>query len=54
LDITHFATLILTALPHDAVALACLAEVEHAHANTEFAVTYLRHVQLGQPAESAA
>ena len=24
-------------------ALACLAEVEHAHGHTEFAVTYLRH-----------
>jgi len=34
---------VLSAVPHDAVALACLAEVEQAHGHTEFAVTYLRY-----------
>jgi hypothetical protein len=27
------------------MALACLAEVEHVHGHTEFAVTYLRYAQ---------
>lgn len=44
-DVTNLATLILSAVPHDAVALACLAEVEHAHGHTDFAVTYLRQAQ---------
>ncbi|MDZ4074559.1 MAG: acetylglucosamine transferase [Hylemonella sp.] len=44
-DVTNNATLVLSAVPHDPLALACLAEVEHAHGNTEFAVTYLRHAQ---------
>ena len=31
------------------MALACLAEVEHAHGHTEFAVTYLRHAFVCRP-----
>lgn len=41
--VTELAETVLSAVPHDPVALACLAEVEHAHGHTEFAVTYLRH-----------
>lgn len=41
--ITELAEMVLCAVPNDAVALACLAEVEHAHGHTEFAVTYLRY-----------
>ncbi|CAN7610708.1 glycosyltransferase family 41 protein [Acidovorax sp. Leaf78] len=41
--VTELAELVLSAVPHDPVALACLAEVEHAHGHTEFAVTYLQH-----------
>lgn len=44
-DVTNLATLILSAVPHDPVALTCLAEVEHAHGHTEFALTYLRQAQ---------
>ncbi|GAB4404718.1 MAG: tetratricopeptide repeat protein [Rhodoferax sp.] len=43
--VTEFCETILCALPHDPVALACLAEVEHAHGHTDFAVTYLRYAQ---------
>jgi len=43
--VTALAEQILCAVPHDPVALACLAEVEHAHGHTEFAVTYLRYAQ---------
>lgn len=43
--VTELAERILCAVPHDPVALACLAEVEHAHGHTEFAVTYLRYAQ---------
>ncbi|MBP9046430.1 MAG: hypothetical protein KBF70_09125 [Moraxellaceae bacterium] len=43
--VTEFCETILCAIPHDPLALACLAEVEHAHGNTEFAVTYLRYAQ---------
>jgi len=43
IDVTGLAELVLNAVPHDPVALACLAEVEHAHGHSEFAVTYLRH-----------
>ena len=45
LDVTAMAEMILDAVPHDPVALACLAEVEHAHGHTNFAVTYLRYAQ---------
>lgn len=41
--ITELAEKVLCAVPNDAVALACLAEVEHAHGHTEFAVTYLQY-----------
>ena len=41
--VTELAEIVLSAVPHDPVALACLAEVEHAHGHTEFAVTYLQH-----------
>jgi hypothetical protein len=41
--VTEFAEIVLNAVPNDPVALACLAEVEHAHGHTEFAVTYLRY-----------
>ena len=41
--VTELAETVLSAVPHDPVALACLAEVEHAHGHTEFAVTYLQH-----------
>jgi predicted O-linked N-acetylglucosamine transferase (SPINDLY family) len=41
--VTSLAEIVLNAVPNDPVALACLAEVEHAHGHTEFAVTYLRH-----------
>lgn len=41
--VTQLADVVLNAVPHDPVALACLAEVEHAHGHTDFAVTYLRH-----------
>ncbi len=44
-DVTRLAEQILNAVPQDPVALACLAEVEHAHGHTEFAVTYLRYAQ---------
>lgn len=42
-DVTMLAETILNAVPHDPVALACLAEVELAHGHHEFAVTYLRY-----------
>ena len=41
--VTELAELVLNAVPQDAVALSCLAEVEHAHGHTEFAVTYLHY-----------
>jgi hypothetical protein len=44
-EVTTLAETILSAVPHDAFALACLAEVEHAHGHTAFAVTYLQYAQ---------
>lgn len=44
-EVTELSETLLSAVPHDAVALACLAEVEFAHGHTEFAVTYLRYAQ---------
>ncbi|MCW8181822.1 hypothetical protein, partial [Verminephrobacter eiseniae] len=41
--LTLLAETVLNAVPNDPVALACLAEVEHAHGHSEFAVTYLWH-----------
>ena len=49
--VTEFAELVLSAVPNDAVALACLAEVEHAHGHTEFAVTYLRYATKAMVAQ---
>lgn len=43
ISVTELAEKVLCAVPHDPVALACLAEVEHAHGHTDFAVTYLRY-----------
>ncbi|MBX9872330.1 MAG: tetratricopeptide repeat protein [Burkholderiaceae bacterium] len=43
--VTELAERILCAVPHDPVALSYLAEIEHAHGHTEFAVTYLRYAQ---------
>lgn len=50
-EVTELAETVLCAIPHDPVALACLAEVEHAHGHTNFAVTYLRYAQqaMGAP-----
>lgn len=45
LAVTDLAETVLCAVPNDPVALACLAEVEHAHGHTEFAVTYLQYAQ---------
>ena len=44
-QVTEFCEALLCAIPNDSMALACLAEVEHAHGHTEFAVTYLRYAQ---------
>ena len=43
IHITELAETVLCAVPNDPVALACLAEVEHAHGHTDFAVTYLNY-----------
>lgn len=43
INVTELAEKVLCAVPHDPVALACLAEVEHAHGHTDFAVTYLKY-----------
>lgn len=51
-EVTELAEMILSAVPHDPVALACLAEVEHAHGHTDFAVTYLRYAQEALAARS--
>jgi predicted O-linked N-acetylglucosamine transferase (SPINDLY family) len=42
-ELTELAETVLCAVPHDPVALACLAEVEFAHGHTDFAMTYLRY-----------
>ena len=54
--VTELAETVLSAVPHDPLALACLAEVEHAHGHTEFAVTYLQHATqaMGMGSASAA
>ncbi len=44
-DVTNMAERILCAVPNEPVALSYLAEVEHVHGHTEFAVTYLRYAQ---------
>jgi predicted O-linked N-acetylglucosamine transferase (SPINDLY family) len=45
IELTEFAETVLSAIPNDAVALTCLAEVELAHGHADFAVTYLRYAQ---------
>ncbi|MDD2925564.1 acetylglucosamine transferase [Rhodoferax sp.] len=50
--VTELAETVLSAVPHDAVALACLAEVELAHGHAEFAVTYLRYAQEAMAAQN--
>jgi len=45
-DVTTLAAKVLSAVPNDPVALACLAEVEQAHGHADFAVTYLRYAQV--------
>lgn len=45
IELTTFAETVLDAVPNDAVALTCLAEVELAHGHADFAVTYLRYAQ---------
>lgn len=42
-EVVEISEKILCTYPGDAVALSCLAEVEHAHGHTEFAVTYLQY-----------
>lgn len=44
-EVTELAETVLCAVPHDPVALACLAEVELAHGHADFALTYLGYVQ---------
>lgn len=51
--VTDFAEIVLSAVPNDAVALACLAEVEHAHGHTDFAVTYLNYASKAIGMQSA-
>jgi protein O-GlcNAc transferase len=43
IGLTQLAETVLSSVPHDPVALSCLAEVEFAHGHTDFAVTYLRY-----------
>lgn len=43
IEVTQMAEMILDAVPHDPIALTCLAEVEIAHGHQDFAVTYLRY-----------
>lgn len=47
---------ILRTVARDAVALSCLAEIEHAHGRTQVALAYLKHVQsaLTQSSPDAA
>ncbi|SDM67021.1 Predicted O-linked N-acetylglucosamine transferase, SPINDLY family [Oryzisolibacter propanilivorax] len=41
--LTELAETVLCAVPHDPMALACLAEVEQAHGHADFAMTYLHY-----------
>lgn len=56
--VTETAEQVLSAVPNDPVALACLAEVEHAHGHTDFAVTYLQYathaIEIQHALQSAA
>jgi predicted O-linked N-acetylglucosamine transferase (SPINDLY family) len=44
-ELTDLCEKVLNAVPNDAVALSCLAEVELAHGKTEFALSYLQYAQ---------
>jgi protein O-GlcNAc transferase len=46
LKVHEWASYLLDAIPNEALALATLAEIEHAHGHTEFATTYLHYAQL--------
>lgn len=54
IKVTELAECILCAVPNDPVALSALAEVEHAHGHTDFAVTYLRHAMKAMGATTNA
>jgi protein O-GlcNAc transferase len=45
LKLTEFCEIVLNAIPNEPLALACLAEVEHAFGHTDFSVTYLRYAE---------
>lgn len=44
-ELTDYCERVLNAVPHDAVALSCLAEVELAYGKTDFACAYLHYAQ---------
>ena len=52
-ELTELAETVLCAIPHDPVALSCLAEVEQAHGHSEFAVTYLKYALKAMTAMEA-
>jgi len=52
--VTGLAEMVLNAVPHDPVALACLAEVENAHGHPEFAVTYLQYAMRAMERQAPA
>lgn len=54
IEITELAEKVLCAVPNDAVALACLAEVEHAHGHTDFAITYLQYASKAINGQAAS
>jgi tetratricopeptide (TPR) repeat protein len=45
LKVVEWAEFILDAIPNEPLALATLAELEHAHGRTDFATTYLHHAK---------
>lgn len=52
--VTELAETVLSAAPHDPVALSCLAEVEYAHGHSAFALVYLQHATKAMGQGSAA
>ncbi len=44
-EVFEFASMILDAIPNEALALATLAEIEHAHGRTQFSASYLHYAQ---------
>ena len=46
LKVHEWAGFLLDAIPNEALALATMAEIEHAHGHTLFATTYLEYAQL--------